>query len=146
MSDTEKKVMSRREVLTTGGSALAGGLAAASTVAGRGTQAGEASRRNEAGRLAGRVAIITGADVVLIDIVRNIPSAPYPMATPEDLAETERLVRAENRRALAVRADVREMSQMRQTTERAIRELGKVDILFANAGDCDHELAARDHH
>ncbi len=150
MSDTDKKEMTRREVLTTGGAALAG-LAAASTVAGQGTQAGEAGQRNAAGRLAGRVAIITGAargigratavrfaregaDVVLIDIARNIPSAPYPLATPEDLAETERLVRAENRRALAVRADVREMSQMRQATERAIRELGKVDILFANAG------------
>lgn len=69
-----------------------------------------------------------------IDIARNIPTAPYPMASEADLSETERLVKAEGRRCLAVRADVRNMEQMRQVTDRAIRKLGKVDILFANAG------------
>lgn len=56
------------------------------------------------------------------------------MASAADLTETEQLVRAQGRRCLAVRADVRNMVQMRQATEQAIRELGKVDILFANAG------------
>lgn len=150
MNERKDKNVTRREVLTAGGSALAG-LAAASIVPGQQSQTGEANRRNATGRLAGRVALITGAapgigratavrmaregaDIAALDIVRNIPSAPYPMASPADLAETERLVRAEGRRCLALRADVRDMSQMRQATERAIRELGHLDILFANAG------------
>lgn len=91
-----------------------------------------------AGRGIGRATAVAfareGADVVAIDLAQNIPTAPYPMASAADLTETGRLVRAQGRRCLAVRADVRNMGQMRQATEQAIRELGKVDILFANAG------------
>ena len=67
-----------------------------------------------AGRVEGKVALITGAargqgraharrlaaegaDIIAIDICRQIESNPYPLATPEDLAETARLVEAEGR-------------------------------------------------
>lgn len=57
------------------------------------------------GRLDGKVAFITGAargqgrahavamanegaDIIAVDICRQIESNPYPLATPDDLAET----------------------------------------------------------
>src|SRR6187397_3600433 len=78
-----------------------------------------------AGRLEGKVAFITGAargqgrahaiamaregaDIIAVDICRDIPSNPYPLATPDDLAETERSVKEIGRRILARIADVRE--------------------------------------
>jgi len=146
MSKKSDEKISRREILIAGATALAG-LAAASPLSGQTTT----MQAKPTGKLNGKVAIITGAgrgigrttavrmaregaDIVAIDIARNIPSIPYPMASAADLAETERLVRAENRRCLAIRADGREIKEMRQAVERTIRELGKVDILFANAG------------
>jgi NAD(P)-dependent dehydrogenase (short-subunit alcohol dehydrogenase family) len=39
-----------------------------------------------------------------------------------------------NRRCVAVKADVRSLRQMQAVAERAISELGHVDILLANAG------------
>lgn len=62
------------------------------------------------GKLDGKVAFITGAargqgrahaiamaregaDIIAVDICRDIPSNPYPLATPEDLAETERSIK-----------------------------------------------------
>jgi NAD(P)-dependent dehydrogenase (short-subunit alcohol dehydrogenase family) len=72
--------------------------------------------------------------VVILDIGRNISGHKAPLATPQDMAETERLVRATGRRALTIQADIRDMSAMRAAAERTVRELGKIDILFANAG------------
>lgn len=141
-----------RRSIVIGGTAAITGAAIASQINRSTAQPSEqAQNRQPSGRLAGKVAIVTGAargigratavalaregaDVVAIDIAQNIPTAPYPMSSEADLSETERLVRAQGRRCLAIRADVRNMAQMRQATERAIRELGKVDILFANAG------------
>lgn len=75
-----------------------------------------------------------GADVVLVDIAHDIVGVPYPMATPADLAETQRLVEAEGRCCLTVQADVRNARQMRRATKQTIAEFGSLDILFANAG------------
>lgn len=94
-----------------------------------------------AGRGIGRACAVAlaraGADVVVVDIAKNIPGHPVALATPQDLAETVRLVLAVGRRCLSIQADVRDMKQMREVVARTIKELGKVDIMIANAGISD---------
>lgn len=75
-----------------------------------------------------------GADVVVIDICENIATVAYDLATPADLAETERLVRELGRRVVAVRADVRDLDQIERAVQRGLVELGRLDIVCANAG------------
>jgi SDR family mycofactocin-dependent oxidoreductase len=103
------------------------------------------------GRLEGKVAFITGAargqgrahavrmaeegaDIIAIDICRQIESNPYPLSTPEDLAETEQQVKALGRRIVAQQADVRERHELRAAIEEGVRQLGHLDIVVANAG------------
>ena len=104
------------------------------------------------GRLEGRVAFITGAargqgrahvvrmaqegaDIIAVDISGKLPSCvPYPSATPEDLAETVRLVEAANRRILASAVDTRDLDGLRKTVDDGVAELGRLDIIVANAG------------
>lgn len=105
------------------------------------------------GRLEGKVAFITGAgrgqgrahavrmaqegaDIIAVDILQNIDSNPYPLSTPEDLSETERLVKEAGRRIVARQADVRERSELRDALEAGIADLGRLDIVVANAGIC----------
>jgi SDR family mycofactocin-dependent oxidoreductase len=103
------------------------------------------------GKLSGKVAFITGAargqgrahaiamakegaDVIAVDICRQIDSNPYPLATPDDLAETERSVNEIGRRIVARVADVRERHELRDAVEAGLADLGKIDIVVANAG------------
>jgi hypothetical protein len=53
-----------------------------------------------------------GADIIAVDICRNIDSNRYPLASPADLIETERLVKERGRRILAQQADVRERAEL----------------------------------
>ena len=102
-------------------------------------------------RLEGKVAVITGAargqgrahavrfaqegaDVIALDICQQIESNPYPLATPEDLAETERLVKEAGRRVVARQVDVRERAQLRDAIDAGVAELGRLDVVVANAG------------
>ena len=104
-----------------------------------------------AGRLEGKVAFITGAargqgrahaiamakegaDIIAVDICRDIPSNPYPLATPDDLSETERSVKGIGRRVVAKIVDVRECHEFREVVEVGLVDLGKIDIVLANAG------------
>lgn len=75
-----------------------------------------------------------GADVIICDIASQPPDVMYPVATEADLEETKRLVEAEDRRCVAVKADVADEEQMRAVVERGLEELTKIDILLANAG------------
>lgn len=103
------------------------------------------------GRLEGKVAFITGAargqgrahavamakegaDIIAVDICRNIESNPYPLATPDDLAETERSIKELGRRVVARVADVRERHELRDAVEAGLADLGRIDIVVANAG------------
>jgi SDR family mycofactocin-dependent oxidoreductase len=103
------------------------------------------------GRLEGKVAFITGAargqgrshavrlaeegaDIIAIDICRQIESNPYPLSTLEDLAETVQLVEKFDRRIISFEADVRERDQLRDAVQSGVAELGRLDVVVANAG------------
>jgi SDR family mycofactocin-dependent oxidoreductase len=75
-----------------------------------------------------------GADVAICDICHDVSTIPYPMGTSAELAETARLIEAEGRKVVADTVDVRNWEQLNGFTQRAISELGKVDVLIANAG------------
>lgn len=75
-----------------------------------------------------------GADVAICDICTDIGTIPYPMGTSDELAETARLVEAEGRKVISATVDVRSWEQQNAFAQRAIAELGKIDVLVANAG------------
>jgi len=104
-----------------------------------------------AGRVEGKVAFITGAargqgrshairlaqegaDIIAVDICAQIDSVPYPMATPEDLAQTVKEVEALDRRIVASQADVRDYGALKAALDAGVAELGRLDIVSANAG------------
>jgi SDR family mycofactocin-dependent oxidoreductase len=75
-----------------------------------------------------------GADIIAIDICKNIESIEYPMATAEDLEETARLVEKAGRRAVTKQADVRDQAALRAAIDEGVAELGRLDVVVANAG------------
>lgn len=75
-----------------------------------------------------------GADIIAIDICRDIDSAGYGMAGNEDLEETARLVKEAGRRVVVRHADVRDYGALRTAIEEGVAELGKIDVLIPNAG------------
>jgi NAD(P)-dependent dehydrogenase (short-subunit alcohol dehydrogenase family) len=105
-----------------------------------------------AGRVAGKVAFITGAarsqgrshairlaqegaDIIAVDIAAPVDSVrSYPMATEEDLAETVKEVEALDRRIVARKADVRDPQALKSALDEGVAQLGRLDIVCANAG------------
>jgi SDR family mycofactocin-dependent oxidoreductase len=103
------------------------------------------------GRLDGKVAFVTGAargqgrshalrmaqegaDIIAIDIEGQIDTVPYPMSTPDDMAETVRQIEALDRRIIASQADVRDFDAVKAALDDGVAKLGKLDIVSANAG------------
>lgn len=75
-----------------------------------------------------------GADVVVTDIARQLPSVPYDMGTEDDLAETQSMVEALDRRCLSVIADARDTDATNAAVAAAIDQFGKIDVLLVNHG------------
>jgi len=75
-----------------------------------------------------------GADIIAIDICEDIASMDYPNASEADLAETVALVEAQDRRIVARKADVRDFAGVSAAFQEGLAELGRVDIIVANAG------------
>jgi SDR family mycofactocin-dependent oxidoreductase len=76
-----------------------------------------------------------GADIIGLDICAPVdPRSGVAPSTPEDLAETGRLVGAARRRWLGIKLDQRDLSALRSAALRSEQEFGGIDILFANAG------------
>jgi len=103
------------------------------------------------GMLTGKVALISGAargqgrshavrlaeegaDIIAFDICRQIETVEYPMSTPDDLAETVKMVENLDRRIYAVEADVRDRDALETLVAEGVAELGHLDIVIANAG------------
>jgi (+)-trans-carveol dehydrogenase len=75
-----------------------------------------------------------GADIIAIDIADQIDSVPYGMASLDDLKETARLIEELDRRVVIAQADVRNLQQMEAAVADGLAELGRIDIVCANAG------------
>jgi SDR family mycofactocin-dependent oxidoreductase len=56
------------------------------------------------------------------------------MATPEDLADTVKQVEALDRRIVATKADVRDYDALKKALDDGVAQLGRLDIVSANAG------------
>lgn len=93
------------------------------------TGAGRGQGRSHAARLAEE-----GADVIAFDLCAPVETVTYPMASEEDLAETARLVEAQDRRAFTAVADVRDYDALAAALARGVEELGGLDVVVANAG------------
>ena len=106
-----------------------------------------------AGRMEGKVAFITGAargqgrshavrlaqegaDIIAVDICGPISDeeAVIAASTPEDLAETVKLVEDLDRRIVAVQADVRDYDALKTAVDSGVEQLGHLDVIVANAG------------
>lgn len=93
------------------------------------TGAARGQGRAEAVRLAAE-----GADIIALDICQDLPTTQYPGATSEDLHETVRLVEAQGRRIAAREVDVRDFAAMSTAVTDAVAQLGRLDVVVANAG------------
>lgn len=102
-------------------------------------------------RLAGKVALITGAargqgrshalrladegaDILALDVCRQIGTVPYPMADSDDLVTTADLVKSRGRRVCIAEVDVRDLAGLQGAVQAGVSELGRLDIVVANAG------------
>jgi SDR family mycofactocin-dependent oxidoreductase len=75
-----------------------------------------------------------GARLVLCDACRQYRTVPYPLAQPEDLALLVSEIEQMGRSVLAAQVDVTDLAAMQGLAERALHELGPIDVVVANAG------------
>jgi SDR family mycofactocin-dependent oxidoreductase len=105
-----------------------------------------------AGRVEGKVAFITGAargqgrshavrlaqegaDIIAVDACRAVSgSDQIAPSTPEDLARTADLVTGLGRRVVTAEVDVRDGDELRAAVNGGVEQLGRLDIVVANAG------------
>jgi NAD(P)-dependent dehydrogenase (short-subunit alcohol dehydrogenase family) len=101
--------------------------------------------------LSGKVAVVTGAargigraiavelaangaDIVAVDIAGPVsPASNAVPASPEELEETAKMIRALGRRAETVRADIRDIVALRRIADQTEQQFGKIDIVVTNA-------------
>jgi SDR family mycofactocin-dependent oxidoreductase len=103
------------------------------------------------GRVDGKVALVTGAargqgrshavrlaeegaDIIAVDLCDQIGTVHYDMPTASDLGETTTQIEAFGRRVIAAEVDVRDTAALRAVVEESVEQLGRLDILVANAG------------
>ncbi len=103
------------------------------------------------GRVEGKVAFITGAargqgrshavrlaqegaDIIAVDVCKPIFGSSAPPSSPKDLAETADLVKGHNRRIVTAEVDVRDYAALQAAVGNAVEQLGRLDIIVANAG------------
>jgi (+)-trans-carveol dehydrogenase len=103
------------------------------------------------GRVEGKVALVTGAargqgqshcvalacegaDIIAIDNCADVEGVAYAGASKADLEETVRRVEMLGRRIVSRVADVREYGALAGAVAEGVSELGRLDIVCANAG------------
>ena len=133
-TDTDPRVLNGQPVPEPGPDKSAGPVSP-----GRGTVlAGKLAVVTGAARGIGRAIAVemaaNGADVVAVDICGQVSSASNAVpATPAELDETVRQVRAYGRRGEGVRADIRDIAALRALADRVDRDYGRIDIVVADA-------------
>ncbi len=102
------------------------------------------------GRLAGKVAIITGADSGIGRAIAALYAREgadivivYLLET-DDAEETKRIVEAEGRRAITITADVGSKKMCDRIVEETIDAFGRLDIVVNNAGEQHPDKDIRD--
>jgi NAD(P)-dependent dehydrogenase (short-subunit alcohol dehydrogenase family) len=75
-----------------------------------------------------------GADIVVADAPGPMMGLTYPLGTEDDLRDTAKLVDDLGQRCLPITLDVRHSAQVDAAVEQAVREMGSLDIVLANAG------------
>jgi (+)-trans-carveol dehydrogenase len=75
-----------------------------------------------------------GADIIVFDICKQISSVEIAMARKSDLEETADMVRKTGRKVVAMEGDVRDTASLRDVVDAGLKQLGKIDIVVANAG------------
>ncbi|MDR7083218.1 SDR family mycofactocin-dependent oxidoreductase [Arthrobacter ginsengisoli] len=103
------------------------------------------------GRLDGKVVFITGvargqgrshairfaqegADIIGVDLLEPVAGSVSDPATQADLDETVRAVEALDRRIVATKADVRDFAALKAAVDDGVAQLGRLDVVLANAG------------
>lgn len=104
-----------------------------------------------AGRVEGKVAFITGAargqgrahavrlaqegaDIIAVDICKQIDSVQIPLSTPQDLADTADMVKNAGARIYTAEVDTRDFDALKAAVDAGVEEFGRLDIIVANAG------------
>lgn len=93
------------------------------------------------GRLQGKVAIITGADsgigraVAALYAREGADIAIVYLLEDDDAQETRRIVEAQGRSAITIKADVGSRKMCETIAEQTLERFGKIDILVNNAGE-----------
>lgn len=103
------------------------------------------------GRLEGKVVFITGvargqgrshavrlaeegASIIGVDLLEDIATVPYPMASDADLDETGDLISAAGGKHHLVKADVRDRQAITEALRSGVEAIGPLDGLVAQAG------------
>ncbi|ABW13826.1 short-chain dehydrogenase/reductase SDR [Parafrankia sp. EAN1pec] len=103
------------------------------------------------GRVEGKVAVITGAarglgrasalrlaeegaDIIALDLAADPGLTSYAMSGANDLECTAEALRSLGRRVVTGYADVRDLDAVVASIEAGVRELGRLDLVCANAG------------
>src|SRR5438067_1103148 len=73
-----------------------------------------------------------GAHLILCDTPRHYATVPYTLSTPEELAHVADQITEMGRNVLALPVDVTDLRDMQELANKALAQIGPIDIVVAN--------------